>query len=97
MAALAYVFPPLSGLVAYVKGSTVRTRFHGLQAVILGLLWPLSFFAGSYVSPGVTQAAFFVGLALVMLFLAVTALGKDPRIPLASRWLARAAEGSPLA
>ncbi len=81
MTALAYLFPPVSGLVAYLKGSTARTRRHGLQAIALGAVWPASLYVGSWLSPGVTQAAFALG-ALVWLFLLIaTAAGRDPRLP----------------
>lgn len=90
MPALAYLFPPLSGLVAYFKATTQRARFHGLQAALFGLLWPSALYGASAVSPGATQIAFFVGAGLWILLLVMTALGKDPCLPgtgsLLRRW-----------
>ena len=40
MPGLAYVLLPLSGMLAYFNGTSVRMRFHGLQAIALGALWP---------------------------------------------------------
>ena len=92
MVALAYLFPPLSGLVAYFKATTERGRFHGLQSALFGLLWPLSLYVASALTPGATQVAFFLGAVLWLLLLVVTALGKDPCVPgtgkLLRRWAA---------
>ena len=81
MSALAYLFPPLSGLIAYFKATTQRTRFHGLQSALFGFLWPLSLYGANALTPGATQVAFFVGAGLWGLLLVVTALGKDPCLP----------------
>ena len=97
MAALAYVLLPISGLIAYLKGSSQRMRFHGLQAIFIGLVWPLALYACTYLSPGVTQACFAVGGAVWLTFLATAAFGADPRIPLVGAGLSRAARGDPRA
>ncbi len=89
MAALAYLFPPLSGLVAYFKAGTARGRFHGLQAALFGLLWPLSLYGAAAITPGATQVAFFAGAGLWILLLVVTAVGKDPCVPGTGRLLRR--------
>ena len=81
MAALAYLFPPLSGLIAYFAASTERVRMHGLQSTVFGLLWPASLYGCSAISPGATQVAFFVGLAVWILLFAVTLFGLNPRLP----------------
>ena len=81
MASLAYIFPPLSGLIAYFKSRSARGRFHGLQSALFGLLWPASLYACSAVTPGAAQVAFFVGAAVWLLLLVITALGKDPCLP----------------
>lgn len=92
MAALAYLFPPISGLVAYFKSASARGRFHGLQSALFGLLWPASLFVCSAITPGAAQAAFVVGAGLWLLLLLVTALGRDPAVPgtagLLRRWTA---------
>ena len=94
MAALAYLLPPLSGLVAYFKSSTPRGRFHGLQSALFGLLWPVFLYLCSAWTPGATQVAFFAGLGLWLLLFAVTLFGLDPRLPgtggLLRRWAAEA-------
>jgi hypothetical protein len=93
MAALAYVFPPLSGLAAYVWGSRDRTRWHGLQAVLLGALWPAALVACSLWTPGATQVAFFAGLGIFVLLFATTLFGGDLLVPgLGRRLRAWAAE-----
>lgn len=89
MPALAYLLPPLSGLIAYFKAATPRARFHGLQASLFGFLWPLLIYAASSFTPGATQGTFFVGAALWILLLVVTALGRDPCIPGTGEWLRR--------
>ena len=89
MAALAYLFPPLSGLIAYFTASAKRTRFHGLQSVFFGLLWPLALYGCSAISPGVTQIGFLIGALVWLLLLLVTAVGRDPRLPGTGRLLTR--------
>ena len=81
MAALAYVFPPLSGLIAYVKGRTPRMRFHGLQGVLFGVMWPASLYVCSWVTPGATQIAFLAGIAIWLVVVVTTAVGRNPRLP----------------
>jgi uncharacterized membrane protein len=95
MAALAYVVPPVTGLVAYLAARTPRTRFHGLQSVLLGVLWPLALYAGALVSPGVTQAAGAAGLLAWLVFAVGAAVGRDPHWPLLGARLRALAEHSP--
>jgi uncharacterized membrane protein len=95
MAALAYVFPPVSGLIAYLRGSSARVRFHGLQAVLLGLAWPASLYVFSWISPGATQIAFVVMTCLWIVALAGAALGRDPTLPGLRGVLTAAASNSP--
>jgi uncharacterized membrane protein len=95
VAALAYLLPPLSGMVAYFMGSEVRVRWHGLQSVVLGVVWPGALYAGSLVSVGATQAAAAAGSLVWLAFLAGTVSGHDPGWPGAGRWLRRMAEGLP--
>ena len=94
MVALAYLVPPISGLIAYFKSRTARGRFHGLQSVLFGLLWPASLYGFSALSPGATQVAFVAGAIVWVLLLGVTAFGADPRVPgtgsLLERWTAEA-------
>ena len=96
MAALAYIVLPVTGLVAYLKGSTRRVRFHGLQAIAIGLLWPLALFGCTYIGPGATQAAFALGGLVWLGFLVAAGFGANPRIPILGAGLWRAAAGDPL-
>lgn len=95
MAALSYLFLPISGLVAYLKGRKARTRFHGLQAILVGLLWPAALFACSTVSPGATQIAFGIGMLVWLTLLISSAAGGDLRLPFVGAALWRAAHASP--
>ncbi len=95
VAALAYVFPPLSGLAAYLWGSGDRTRWHGLQAVLLGALWPAALTACSLWTPGATQIAFFAGVGIFLVLFTVTLLGRDLLIPGLGRQLRTWAKDSP--
>lgn len=81
MAALAYLLPPVTGVIAYFRGRDPRVRFHGLQALLFGALWPLALYAGSAVGPGATFGAFVAGLGLWVILLAGTAIGRDPSLP----------------
>lgn len=81
MAALSYLLLPISGLVALALGSDSRTRFHGLQAIVFGLVWALGLSVGAAASPGVTKIVFVLGLVGWLVLLAATAAGKDPELP----------------
>jgi uncharacterized membrane protein len=97
VAGLAYLLPPLSGLVAYLAAGDGRIRWHGLQSVLLGVVWPAALYAGSAVSPGITQTAAVCGLAVWLYFLVGAAAGRNPRWPVAGRWLRALAAESPRA
>ena len=81
MAALAYLLPPLSGLLVYSMGRDPRARFHGLQAVVFGFLWPAAIYAGSLAGPTGTRVVFALGALIWISFFGITALGRDPRLP----------------
>ena len=81
MAALSYLLLPISGLLALALGSEPRTRFHGLQAIVFGLLWALALYAGAATSPAVTKGVFAAGALGWLVLLIGTAAGKDPRLP----------------
>jgi uncharacterized membrane protein len=93
MPALAYVLLPVSGMLAYFNGTSARMRFHGLQAIVLGALWPAALYGGSAISPTATRAVAVVGAALWLLLMVTAALGRD----LGPRVLKRWAEESPKA
>ena len=92
MAALAYVLLPLSGLIAFLTAEDARVRFHGLQAIALGLLWPVLLYVAAAASERITQAVFGLGLAVWLGYLLGTLVGKDPRLPGVSGALARTAQ-----
>ena len=81
MAALAYLLPPLSGLLVYSMGRDQRARFHGLQAVVFGFLWPAAVYVGSLTGPTGTRVVFALGALVWIALLGMTALGRDPRLP----------------
>lgn len=95
MAAFAYVFLPVTGLVAYFRGRDRRARFHGLQAIAYGTLWPAALWLTSFITAGAVQITFGVGVLVWLTLLAGTAAGRDPRLPLLAGPLKRAAEAPP--
>ena len=95
MAALAYLAPPLSGLIAYVRGRTERTRLHGLQSVVLGVVWPASLYLLSWVSPRATQIGFAAAVLLWLVLLITTVAGADLTLPGTRGALERAAADAP--
>jgi hypothetical protein len=86
MAAFAYIFPPVSGAVAFFMGSN-RGRVHGLQAAVLGALWPALLYLGSLVSAAVTQAIFVLEIVMWLSLILATAMGRDPVIPWLGAWV----------
>ncbi len=92
MAALAYLLLPISGGIAYFAARTPRVRLHGLQAALLGALWPASLYAGASVSPGVTQVVFVVMGVIWLVVMASAALGKDLWLPGVGRLLTRVSD-----
>jgi uncharacterized membrane protein len=97
MAALAYILLPISGVLAYFNASEARIRFHGLQAIALGLLWPLALYGASAISVGASQAVWGLGAVVWLLMMVFAGIGKDLRIPLLGSMLERAARRSPKA
>ncbi|MGH2749140.1 MAG: hypothetical protein ACRDKB_14635 [Actinomycetota bacterium] len=81
MTALAYLLPPVTGLVAYFRGRSGRARFHGLQSIALGVAWPAALYGADLV--GRSAVAFVAAAgAVAWLYLIVgAALGRDPRLP----------------
>lgn len=92
VAALAYLLLPLSGTAAFFLGVSSRVRFHGLQAVVLGVGWPLLMYGCSAVSPTATQVVFVAGACVWLAFMIAAAAGKDPSLPWIGRACARAVE-----
>ncbi|HEV3471783.1 MAG TPA: hypothetical protein VG408_01070 [Actinomycetota bacterium] len=81
MAALAYVLLPFSGGLAFLLSGSGRTRSHGLQAIVLGVLWPVLLYAASGLSSVLTWAIAVVGGITWLAFLILTATGRDPKLP----------------
>lgn len=92
MAALAYVFPPLSGALAFFNSSRAIVRFHGLQAVAFGLTWPLILYGCSAVSATATRLAFVSGFILWAALIIAAGRGGKLRLPLVGLVCARLAE-----
>ena len=81
MAALAYLVLPVTGLLAYFSGHTPRVRWHGLQAIVLGALWPALLYLAAAVEESLVLPVTIGGAAVWLLFLAGAALGRDPSLP----------------
>jgi len=89
MAGLAYLLLPVTGALAYFNGQKARTRFHGLQAVLLGVLWPAALYAGSAISPDATFVVAIGGAVIWLGFMLIALIGRDPRFPLIGKTLQR--------
>jgi uncharacterized membrane protein len=91
MAALAYVLLPVSGLIAYALGTSPRMRKHGLQAIVLGAMWPAALFVASWISEWTTRVVFVLGALTWIVAMVVAAAGRDLRLPGLGVLLERAA------
>jgi uncharacterized membrane protein len=91
MAWLAYLVPPLSGFIAYSTSSSSRTRWHGLQAVWIGFIFPLILYAASWITPTVTRVVLVLELVLWIVYPVGAAMGKDPALPIVGEFSKRAA------
>lgn len=81
MAALSYLLLPVSGLIAFLTAADARVRFHGSQAIALGLVWPLALYGGSLISATVTQVVFALGVVVWASFAVGALVGRDPVLP----------------
>ena len=95
MAALAYLLLPISGLFAFFGSANPRVRFHGLQAVVVGFLWPAAIYALAALSDGAALAAWGGGAVVWLGLMLSTAAGLDPRLPVIGRYLRNAAIQGP--
>jgi uncharacterized membrane protein len=95
MAALAYLLLPVTGVIAYFNSSSARVRFHGLQAIALGALWPLAIYAGSALSSSAGMAAWVAGALVWLAVMISAAFGFDVRLPGLGGYLWRAAQTGP--
>jgi len=82
VAALAYLGLPLTGLIAFFFSHRSRVRFHGLQAIVIGLTWGLLLQGAAMISSAITIAVAIAGFLVWAFFLVATAAGRDPRLPL---------------
>lgn len=92
MAALAYLLLPLTGLAAIVGARRARVCRHGLQAIVIGLLWPIALYGADALGPRAAQVTFVSGAILWLGFMIATATGRDPSLPLVGDALAEVAE-----
>lgn len=90
MAALAYLLPPLSGMLTYFSWAGPRTKFHGAQAICFGLIWAVASFAASALSSALTQVVAAAGVLVWLLLIVTTAIGKDVRLPVVGSICSRA-------
>jgi uncharacterized membrane protein len=91
MAALAYALLPLSGTIAFVLSRSQRVRFHGAQAIVVGVAWGLLLYGSTALAPGVTRVVWAVGAAVWLILIAGTAVGRDPALPGLKKVLSAAA------
>ncbi len=92
MSAVAYLLLPVSGVLAFLLGRDARVRFHGLQAIALGLVWPVALYAASAGPPSLTRIVFLIGAVVWFGFMAGAALGRNPMLPILGSFLRRAAK-----
>ncbi len=81
MAGLAYLLLPVTGLVAYFSGTTPRIRWHGLQAIVLGAVWPALLYLAAAAAESLVLPLTAGGAAVWLLFLLGAAAGRDPALP----------------
>ena len=81
MAALAYLLPPLTGLLTYALGRDERARWHGLQSVVFGFAWPVLIYAASLAGATGTRVTFAAGALTWIGFFGLTVIGRNPRLP----------------
>lgn len=81
MAAFAYLLLPVTGLIAYLTGRDQRVRTHGLQAIVVGLVWPLCLYAAAFGPAVAVQIAFGVGAVVWLGLLVLTMFGRNPLLP----------------
>lgn len=81
MAALAYLVLPVTGLVAYFSGRSPRVRWHGLQAIVIGALWPALLYLAAAANESLVLPVAAGGAVVWLLFLAGAAIGRDPSLP----------------
>lgn len=91
MAALVYLFLPVSGLVAFLTGGSARLRFHGLQAVVFGTVWAAALYLGSALAAGVTVVVWILGAVAWVALMTGAGVGRDPSLPFLGEALWRVA------
>ncbi len=86
MAALAYLFLPVSGALAFLLARSARVKAHGLQAIVIGTVWALFLYGASAIAAALTWVVAVVGLIAWLGFGLLTATGRDPKIPVLGEW-----------
>ena len=94
MAAFAYLLLPVTGLIAYMTGRDQRARTHGLQAIVLGLAWPICLYLAAFGPAVAVQVTFGLGAVVWLGLLVLTLVGRDPLLPVIGGPLAALAETS---
>jgi uncharacterized membrane protein len=92
MAAFAYLLLPVTGLIAYLTGHDTRARTHGLQAIVVGLVWPLCLYVAAFGPAVAVQITFGVGAVVWLGLLVLTLFGRDPVLPVIGGPLSALAE-----
>ena len=92
MAALAYVLLPLTGVLTFLLSGSARAKSHGLQAIVLGTLWPVMLYAASALMAVLTWVTAVAGAVTWLAFMVLTASGRDPKLPFIGQWLFEANE-----
>lgn len=93
MAALAYVLLPVSGALAFLLTGSTRVKAHGLQAIVIGTLWPVLLYGASAIAAALTWGVAVLGAVAWLGFLVLTATGRDPKLPVVGDWLFRVSAG----
>jgi uncharacterized membrane protein len=78
---VAYLLPPVTGLVAYFRGRNDRVRFHGLQSVAFGVAWPTALYGADLVGRSAVLFVAAAGAAAWLYLMIGAASGRDPRLP----------------
>ena len=81
MAALAYLVLPVTGMLAYFSGRSPRVRWHGLQAIVIGALWPALLYLAAATNESLVLPVAIGGAVVWLLFLVAAAIGRDPSLP----------------
>jgi uncharacterized membrane protein len=71
-------------------------RFHGLQAVWIGFIFPLALYVASLLTPAVTRVVAVLEVLVWLGLVVGTAIGRDPALPFVGPLSKRAATSRPI-